>query len=67
MKTDYNTLQLKTTELQGELSEAKENLSVADMEFQKLENRMEVCSTGHEMHVLNMCFIRDFSGGHPDN
>lgn len=42
MKTDYNNLQLKMTELQGDLSDAKEGMAVADMEFQKLENKMDV-------------------------
>ncbi|RUS91281.1 hypothetical protein EGW08_000993, partial [Elysia chlorotica] len=41
VKTDYNNLQLKATELQGELNEAKENMSVADLEFQKLENKVD--------------------------
>ena len=53
MKTDYNNLQLKATELQGELNEAKENMSVADLEFQKLENKVEV---GVVIFFYYICF-----------
>ena len=58
LKTEINTLHLKTRDQYGELSEFKEQLTMAVFEVQKAENKLEVGCIAHtDMRFIYFHFI----------